>query len=321
MVKRSASISVIIPVHNESVNVDTIYKKLVKYIDDDILEFVYVNDGSTDDSLERIKQLTKQDKRVRFVDFSRNFGKEAATTAGLLACVGDAAIILDCDGQHPPRLLPKFIAKWREGYEVIVGRRTSNQKAGFIKNAGSALYYWLIGLLHANSPVKGDTDFRLIDRKVIDAFTQLRDHNRVTRSLLNWLGFSTYYIDFKADERAAGTAGYSFKKLFRLAIDGMTTMSMRPLLFASVAGGFTFVLGILLGSTMLIEQFILDDPLNLGFSGTAYLAVFILITTGLLLIGQGIQGAYLANIYNESRNRPLYVIREITPPRHMRTKR
>jgi glycosyltransferase involved in cell wall biosynthesis len=307
-------LSVIIPVHNESANISAIYTDVKEVIGDQILEFIFVNDGSRDNSLEVIRGLQKKDKRVRFIDFSRNFGKEAATTAGLLESVGDACIVLDCDGQHPPRLLPTFVEQWHNGSDVVVGRRISNEKAGFVKNAGSALYHRLLSSIHAQQGTSGDTDFRLIDRRVIEAFRQLQDHNRVTRSLINWLGFSQTFVDFEADPRKEGTASYSFRKLVRLAIDGLTTTSMRPLLFSSLIGAGTFLIGVLLGAFMVIEQFLLGDPLNLGFTGSAYLAILILIMTSLMLMGQGIQGIYLANIYSEARNRPLYVIREMTKP-------
>lgn len=312
--KSSQSLSVIIPVHNESANISAIYAALVGVIDEHIKEFLFVNDGSRDNSVELIRHLQIKDERVRLIDFSRNFGKEAATTAGLLECTGDAAIMLDCDGQHPPRLLPKFIAAWHDGNSVVIGRRTSNDKAGFVKTAGSALYQRLLHIIHAQQPTQGDTDFRLIDRQVIEAFRRLQDHNRVTRSLLNWLGFSQTYIDFKADPRTDGDAAYSFRKLMRLAIDGLTTTSMRPLLFSSLIGSFTFLVGFVIGAFMVVEQFILNDPWQLGFTASAYLAVLILMMTSLMLMGQGIQGIYLANIYSEARNRPLYVIREITAP-------
>jgi dolichol-phosphate mannosyltransferase len=311
--KKSHSLSIIIPVHNEAANTKKIYEAIKKSIDDQVSEFIFVNDGSIDDSIDNIHALIKKDSRVRVIDFSRNFGKEAATSAGLDACTGEAAIILDCDGQHPPKLLPEFIKRWEEGYDSVIGRRVSNETAGFVKTTGSKLYQQLLRSIHSGNHVTGDTDFRLIDRKVIDAFRAMHDHNRVTRSLLNWLGFSVFYIDFEAEERMEGVASYSFKKLVKLAIDGLTTSSMRPLLFAAFIGAVTLVLGVLLGITMIIEQFILGDPLRLHFSGTAYLAIFILVTTGLILVGQGIQGAYLANIYNDTRNRPLYVVKEITP--------
>ncbi len=303
------SLSIVIPVHNEGRNTVRIHDAIKQYIDDDVSEFLYVDDGSRDDSVEHIESLMKHDKRVRLVSFSRNFGKEAATTAGLLECTGNGAVIIDCDGQFPPRLLPEFVKLWREGNEVVIGKRETNERAGFIKNAGSALYYRILKVLHSPTGVRGDTDFRLIDRVVIEAFRELSDHNRVTRALINWLGFKTAFIPFDADAREHGEAGYSFMKLFRLAIDGMTTTSMRPLLFSSLIGGAVFGFASLLGIFMLIEQYALGDPLSLGFTGSAYLAVLVLIMTGIILVGQGIQGAYLANIYTESRNRPLYVIR------------
>lgn len=311
---KSQTLSIIIPVHNESANISSIYADVNKFIGNSVLEFIFVNDGSQDNSLEIIRDLQKKDHRVRLVDFSRNFGKEAATTAGLLESVGDAAIILDCDGQHPPRLLPLFVEKWHEGNSVVTGIMAKNEKAGFVKNAGSALYHRLLRIVHAQQTDVRDTDFRLIDRQVIEAFRQLQDHNRVTRSLIDWLGFKQAHVSFKADPRKEGTASYSFRKLFRLAIDGLTTTSMRPLMFSSIIGSFTLLLGLLLGSFMVVEQFLLGDPLSLGFTGSAYLAILILIMTSLMLIGQGIQGIYLANIYGEARNRPLYVTREVTAP-------
>lgn len=312
---KSKTLSIIIPVHNESANVSSIYADVNEYINSEVLEFIFVNDGSQDNSVELIKALQQKDDRVRLVDFSRNFGKEAATTAGLLESIGDAAIILDCDGQHPPRLLPTFIQKWHEGSEIVTGIMAKNHKAGFIKNAGSALYHKLLSVIHAHEGNGRDTDFRLIDRKVIEAFRQLQDHNRVTRSLIDWLGFKQSFVTFTADPRKEGTASYSFRKLLKLAIDGLTTTSMRPLLFSSAIGTFTLMIGFFIGSFMVIEQFVLGDPLNFGFTASAYLAILILIMTSLMLIGQGIQGMYLANIYNEARNRPLYVTREVTKPK------
>ncbi|HSX36471.1 MAG TPA: glycosyltransferase family 2 protein [Patescibacteria group bacterium] len=311
---KNHTLSIVIPVYNESANIAALYDDLVGAIGDHVSEFIMINDGSTDNSGERIKELQARDKRVRIIDFTRNFGKEAATTAGLLEATGEAVIVLDGDGQHPARLLPQFIDKWHEGYEVVAGRRISNEKAGFVKNTGSALYHALIHFIHGQDAEPGDTDFRLLDRKVVTAFNELHDHNRMTRSLVNWLGFKQTYVDFKADPRTNGPAGYSLRKLTRLALDGLTTTSMRPLLFSSLFGAVAFMVGVLLGAFMIIEQFAFNDPLHLGFSGSAYLAVFILVMTSLMLMGQGIQGIYLANIYGEARNRPLYVVREITKP-------
>lgn len=315
MKKKDLLISIIIPIYNEEDNIEWHHQKIAKTIHTlpQQFEIIYVDDGSSDRSLEILKKVHAKQPSVRYITFSRNFGKEAAISAGLAAAKGDAALIIDDDGQHPIELLPDFIAKWEEGFEVITGIRKSNQGEGLIKSLGSKLFYQLLKVVdNRREATSGSTDFRLIDRKVIDQYNRLTEHNRMARNLIDWLGFKRASIPFHAKARHAGTAAYSYGKLVKLAIDSAIKHSTRPLKLIGVLGIFISVVSLLLFIFLFIESFLMADPLRLAVTGTAFLAIFLSFLIGIVLICQGLFALYLENVYHETQNRPLYIISEET---------
>lgn len=305
-------ISIVVPVYNESAGLKVFHNSLLKVLNKQTwqYELIYVDDGSTDSSAEIITEFSRANKQIRPIFFSRNFGKEQATTAGLHQATGDAAIVLDADGQHPVELIPSFIAKWQTGSQVVIGVRTSNQKEGTVKKHGSRFFYRSLKVLGAPNVVPGSTDFRLIDRQVIDAFNKLTEHNRVTRALIDWLGFERDFIEFKAKARQHGEASYSFNKLVKLALNGFVSLSFIPLYLSGYVGVLITCVGFGLSTFAVIEKYILGDPMGLNISGTAILAAFILFLVGILLIGQGLLAIYVARIYTEVQNRPLYITKD-----------
>jgi glycosyltransferase involved in cell wall biosynthesis len=305
-------ISIVIPTFNEMGNVDRQHETLQRLLAEQPwkYEFVYVDDGSSDGSGKWIRKQTKDDPHVRFVAFTRNLGKEAALAAGIKAARGDAIMMVDSDAQFPVKMIPEFVAKWQEGAEVVVGVRKSNQREGFVKRYGSKLFYWMLGSLSDGQTVPGSTDFRLIDRRVADEFNFLTEHNRITRGLIDWLGYDRAYIDFHALPRENGSAGYTLKKMVSLAIHTFVAQSTRPLLFTGALGVLVMVVAVVLGLFMVVEQYVLGDPLHLGFTGTAVLAVFLSFLVGVVLGCQGLLALYVESIHNETQNRPLYVVRD-----------
>jgi len=303
-------VSLVIPVHNEIGNLDWHHDKIISFFAKQNLryEIIYVDDGSDDGSLEIIQKIAAKDDRVRYVSLSRNFGKEAANTAGLQQTTGDTAVIIDADGQHPVELVEVFIKKWRAGYDVVVGVRKDNKDEGFVKRNGSKLYNVILNSLTGGDTPLGSTDFRLIDRKVIDEFNKLTEHSRITRGLIDWLGFKRTYVDFKAPARHSGKSPYSFRKLVRLALHSFISQSTKPLQFTGFLGFIVTIAAAGLGLFLLVESYILDDPMNLAITGTAMLALFLSFLVGLVLICQWLLALYVESIHNETQNRPLYIV-------------
>ena len=304
-------VSIIIPVFNEEDNISKVHQALgnVLSIDGYEYEITFVDDGSTDNSIKELNDVAARDSRVKVVEFSRNFGKEMATTAGINSSTGDLAILIDADLQHPVGLIPDFIKKWEAGAEVVIGVREKNKGEGLIKKIGSAVFYKIVNAIGDTKIMPRATDYRLLDRKVIDEFNRFTERNRMTRGLIDWLGFKKDYIYFQANERQSGEAGYSMRKKFRLALSTFTSFSLVPLKIAGYLGVVITLVSAILGLFILIEDIILRDPLGLGFSGTAMLAVMLLFLVGIILICLGFIALYIANIHGEVTNRPMYVIR------------
>ena len=258
-----------------------------------------------------LKSIAAQDSHARYISFSRNFGKEAATTAGLRACRGDAAIMIDADGQHPIELIQEFINRWQAGGQVIIGVRRGTVKQGFIKRFGSRLFYKTLATLGGtDKSVAGATDFRLLDRRVIDEFNRLSERNRMTRGLIDWLGFRREYVPFLALKRHGGKASYNVRKLFRLAMHGLVSQSTRPLQLTGALGIAVMVISALLLVSLAIETYVFNDMLHLAVHGSAILALFVSFLVGIVLVCQWMLALYIESIYVEAQNRPLYVVDE-----------
>lgn len=308
---KRVKLSIVIPAYNEAAVIRTFHEQLLipelKKLPF-TYEVIYVNDGSTDDTLAILTDMATRDKTIRVVSLSRNFGKELATTAGITTSTGDATILLDADGQHPPHLIGSFVKEWQNGAQVVIGVRGDAADYSPLKRLGSKLYNSLFTPALDTKTVANATDFRLIDRAVRDEFVRLKEHNRITRGLIDWLGFKRAYVAFDAPGRIAGKPTYSMRKLMQLAFHSITSLSIRPLLWLMWTGLTVTVVALLLGIFLLVEQFIMHDPLGLDFTGSALLGVFISFLVGIVLTSEGILGLYIANVQEQSRGRPLYIV-------------
>ncbi|MFA5358740.1 MAG: glycosyltransferase family 2 protein [Patescibacteria group bacterium] len=306
-------ISIVIPLYNEAGNLEKLYSDLK-----DVLakiscscnyEIIFVDDGSTDGSTEMVLRFAANDRAVKVIEFSRNFGKELAITAGVNNCEGDACIIMDADLQHPIGLIPEFVKKWEAGAEVVVGVREKNKNEGLTKKIGSILFYKIIGMISETEMVPRSTDYRLLDRKVIKEFNRFTEKNRITRGLIAWLGFKKDYIYFAANARYSGRASYGFFKLIKLALSAFVTHSLFPLKLAGYVGVFITIFSAITGIFIFTDKYILNNLWNLNFTGTALLAVLIIFFVGIILCCLGLIALYIANIHEEVSHRPLYIVR------------
>lgn len=303
-------ISIIVPVHNEAGNLPKLYREIDKYSKplSYSFELLFIDDGSHDDSAQILDRLRKKDRRIRLIRLSRNFGKEAAVTAGLHAAKGNAALIMDADLQMPPKLLPQFIKKWENGAEVVVGVFASRSMS-LLKRVGAGCFYSVMRRISHTTIMPNATDYRLLDRKVINAFNQFTERNRITRGLIDWLGFSREYIYFEQAPRQSGKPAYSFGKLVTLAMNSFTAYSLLPLRVAGYLGALILSISIPGGLFLYIERYALHDYLHLGTNGTTMLAVLILFLVGMMLACLGLMSLYIAHIHAEVTNRPLYIVR------------
>jgi len=300
-------ISVIIPVYNEEENLSLLYKALLSILRNYDYELVFVNDGSQDRSAEILENFAKSDSKVKYLEFSRNFGKEIALSCGIHNAKGEAIILVDADLQHPVELIPNFIEKWQNGADIVIGIREKNSQEGIVKKTGSYFFYKIMDLISETKLVSGETDFRLISRNVADEFCRFTERGRIARGLIDWLGFKRDYIHFKAKQRESGKPGYSFLKLVRLGLSSFVSHSLFPLKIAGYLGLFiTFFAGSL-GVFMFANRYFFHWMV---FSGPAMLAVFNLFLIGIVLICLGLIALYIVNIHLEVTNRPIYIIRK-----------
>ncbi|MCX6744433.1 MAG: glycosyltransferase family 2 protein [Candidatus Parcubacteria bacterium] len=304
-------ISYLIPVYNEEKNIPLLYdnlKKTVSGLDFDH-EIIFVNDGSQDNSNQELTNISRQDEKIKIIEFSRNFGKEIALTAGLHHCHGDACILLDADLQHPPELIPQFLDKWQNGAEIVIGIRDNNNQKTFIKKTGSYFFYKIINKISETQIIPDSTDYRLLDRVVISEFCRFTERNRIFRGLIDWLGFKRDYIYFSPPERINSKPSYSLLKLIKLALSSFISLSLMPLKIAGYLGILITLIAGMIGSFILAEKYILNDPWQMNFSGSAILAVITLFLVGIILSCLGLIALYIAHIHCEVINRPIYVIR------------
>jgi dolichol-phosphate mannosyltransferase len=302
-------ISIIIPAFNEEKNIPPLYesiKEVIAKAGDYDFEIIFINDGSEDGSLSQMRKLEKEDSSVKTIDFSRNFGKEMATTAGINSCQGEACIIIDADLQHPAEKMLDFLSKWEEGGEVIIGIRKTNKGEGIVKKVGSYFFYKLINLISETKIIPNATDFRLLDRVVIEEFNKLTEKTRITRGLIEWLGFRREFVYFDANPRINGRASYGTLKLFKLAFSSIISLTFFPLKIAGYLGIFITVISGALGIFIFITGYITK---TMFYTGPAVLAVLILFLIGIVLICLGFIALYIANIHAEVGNRPMYIVR------------
>jgi glycosyltransferase involved in cell wall biosynthesis len=302
--------SVIVPLYNEELVIGESYKRLKKVMDcaEDNYEIIFVNDGSKDKTRDKVEEICKNDEKIKLINFSRNFGHQAAITAGMDLALGDAVIVIDADLQDPPEVILKMIEKWKEGYEVIYGKRIKREGETLFKKITAKLFYRVLkSMTTVNIPV--DTgDFRLIDRKVCDALIALPEKNRYVRGLVSWVGYKQTSVEFVRQERFAGETKYPFKKMMKLAFDGITAFSYKPLVIAGYFGGLTFLIGVIATIVVIIKDMInRTEVINFGLILAMNVMMF-----GMTLGSIGIMGQYIGRIFDESKGRPIYIIDSTT---------
>jgi glycosyltransferase involved in cell wall biosynthesis len=311
MLKR---VSIIIPCFNEQDVLEDFFavlKKTTIQLSDVEFDYIFVNDGSTDNTLLILKNLSKKNENTHYISLSKNFGKEVALSAGLSRVKSDAAIMIDADGQHPPELIPELINEWKKGSKVVIGRRTENQGANIFRKYMTDIFAHILKLIGGgDESQKGLTDYRLIDKQVVEAFNLLGEHNRITRGLIDWLGFKRSYIDFIAQKRIKGKASYSIRSLIRLALHAFVSHSTRPLKLIGLLGLIISSLAVVLEIVILFFGPIMNDPYNWNITGTFHIGILITFMCGILLTAQGLMALYIDNIYTETRNRPLFIVEE-----------
>jgi glycosyltransferase involved in cell wall biosynthesis len=305
-----AVLSIVVPVYNEGAGLPAFHDSLVTVLRSaqEPYEIIYSDDGSTDDTPQLVSAWHAADPRVRLISFSRNFGKDSALSAGIAAARGEATLMLDGDGQHPVEAIPEFIKAWKGGAQVVIGLRTGNSGAGWSKHLGSKLFHNVFNRLTGQKLVMGTTDFRLIDKPVRQAFLGLGETDRVTRGLIDWLGFRREYVPFRAKDRASGSSSYSLHQLMGLAANSFASLTPKPLYMFGYLGVFITIAALLLGGSVFVEQLLLADPWHWKFTGTAMLGILLLFLVGIILMSQGILSLYISHIHSQSKNRPLYVI-------------
>ena len=302
-------LSIVIPVFNEEINIQPMYDRLLSSLSDKVgsLEILYVDDGSADASWEKISELATRDPRVRGVRFARNFGHQAALTAGVDVARGQAVVIIDGDMQDPPEVIPEMVDRWREGFEVVYGQRESREGETWFKLAtASAFYRILRGITNVDIPV--DTgDFRLMGPRAVAAFRAMPERNRFIRGLVSWIGFPQTAVKYQRQARQAGGTKFPVRKMTRFALDGITSFSFFPLRLATWTG-----FGVSIFAFLYIVVVLILKAIGVSWLGYTSLMASILFLGGVQLLMIGIMGEYLARIFDEVKRRPLYLVGERT---------
>jgi len=300
--------SIVAPIYNEIDNLPELYRRIREVMDSsgESWELVLVDDGSTDGSTDKIRELARADQRVRPVVFARNFGHQVAITAGWDYARGDAVVIIDADLQDPPEVILELAKKWREGYEVVYAVRAEREGETWFKKITAAIFYRLIRwITDVNIPV--DTgDFRLMDRKVVDVLKQMRERHRFPRGMSAWVGFRQIGVEYKRAARLAGVTKYPFKKMLRLALNAITSFSYFPLQVATFFGFLSAGLAILAIPIVAVLRLAGSH----FFEGQTTTLISVLFLGGVQLISLGILGEYIGRLYDEAKGRPLYIVRE-----------
>jgi glycosyltransferase involved in cell wall biosynthesis len=299
-------ISVVVPSYNEEGNIEVLANRLVQVLKTVPYDYevIFVDDGSSDHTLDRLKSLGSLDANLYYLELSRNFGHQNALKAGYDSANGDAIISMDGDMQHPPELIPQFLEKWEEGYDVVYTTREYQDEATFFKTKSSDLFYGVLNSLSETKLEKGTADFRLIDRKVANVLVSLTENGLFIRGLIKWLGFKQYSINYVCEARFSGSSKYNLKKMINFAVQGITAFSVRPLYMATGLGLFFSVAALLFIPYILYSYFSGE-----AVSGWASLLTTIVFFGGIQLMVLGIIGMYLGKLFMQSKQRPNYIIR------------
>ena len=301
-------VSVVVPMYYEEEVAKECYDRLVenlKKMQNYEYEIIFVNDGSKDKTLEIIEEIANNDKNVKIISFSRNFGHQAAVTAGIKYVTGDAIVIIDADLQDPPELIPDMIKYWEEGNEVIYGKRKTRKGESAFKLLTAKMFYKTLNALSDVEIPKDTGDFRLVDRKVIDVVNAMPEHNKFLRGLFSWVGFKQVAYEYERKERYAGKTKYPLKKMLKLASDGIMGFSTKPLKLVGGLGIFTILLSILILIYSIVSYIFNLNNLTAGWTS---IMVAITLFSGVQLVSIWIIAEYIARIYDEAKNRPEYII-------------
>lgn len=301
-------LSVIIPAYNEKENIERTAKTVSKILEEEKISFelVFISDGSMDGTYEEICRLAALDGRVRGAEFSRNFGKEAAIFAGLELSAGDACIVMDCDLQHPPEVIPEMYRLWQDGYEVVEGIKKSRGKESILHGMSAGLFYGIMSRM-MRMDMRSSSDFKLLDRKVVNVLLGLGERNTFFRALSFWAGFRAAKVEYEVQERAFGSSKWSFRSLVRYAVSNVTSFSTIPLQMVTVMGMVSIIFSVILALQTLVKYLT-----GTAVEGFTTVILLILIIGGFIMISLGIIGHYLARIYEEVKGRPRYIIRSRT---------
>ena len=300
-------LNIVLPAHNEHNNISPIYKEIIlalascKYP----YEILFIDDGSTDDTLAQIKALSAEDSKVKYIELSRNFGHQNALKAGMDATNADIMIMMDCDLQHPPNLIKELLTQYEQGYDIVRTNRVDNETAGFIKKKTSSLFYKFLNQLSDITLEQGSADFRLISGKAIDHLKSFNEFDLFYRGLIKWIGFKQISLEYHPEQRINGQTKYTFKKMVSFGLKGFTSFSTKPLYFAAYLG---FIFSIL--STLSVPYIIHAFYTGTQVPGWASVIATIVFFGGLNLMILGIIGIYLSKLFTQSKNRPHYIIKE-----------
>jgi len=306
MTKENFKISVVVPMYYEEEVANECNKRLVGALSSYDYEILYVNDGSTDKTLPILKEIAKENDNIRIISFSRNFGHQAAVSAGVRHAVGDCVVIIDADLQDPPEIIPDMIKLWQEGFDVVYAKRKKRKGESAFKLFTAKMFYKILDGLTDTKIPRDTGDFRLIDRKVADAFNRMTEHNRFIRGMVPWLGFKQTPIEYVRDERYAGETKYPLKKMIRFALNGILSFSIKPLQLVTKLGLFTLFASFAIIVYVLISKFTGHALMQ----GWASIMIVVTMLSGVQLIALGVVGEYIARIYEESKERPIYIIEE-----------
>ena len=303
------TIDVVVPCFNEEAMLEMFYReseKIYKNIEGYRFTYIFVNDGSKDKTHLLLKELAGNNDNVKYISFSRNFGKEAAMYAGLCNTTADYIIVMDADLQHPPALVPKMISEIEKGYDCCAAQRTSRKGESKIKSAFSALYYKLSNRFTDVQLVQNAVDFRIMSRQMVDNIIKLSEVQRFSKGIFEWVGFQTSWIPYENIERPAGETKWSFKSLFKYALTGITSFSIAPLRFLTCSGLFISFLAFVMIIVTLVRKLFF----GIEVSGYASLMIAVLFMGGIIELSLGILGEYIANIYLEAKDRPIYIVQD-----------
>lgn len=305
---RAVFLSVVVPMYNEEEVIETTYRRITQVLEalGETYEIVFVNDGSRDRTAPIVRELGASDKRVKLIDFSRNFGHQIAVTAGMDYASGRVVVLIDADLQDPPELIPDMIARWREGYDVVYGKRIARKGESWFKKATASAFYRILQAMTSVDIPLDTGDFRLMDRKVCDAIRQMRERSRFIRGMVSWAGFRQTALEYVREERFAGETKYPLRKMIRLSLDALTSFSTKPLKFAGILGFMMSAAGFIYLLVVLYQKFFTDTTLQ----GWTSMVVISLLFHGITLSLLGVFGEYIGRIYEETKGRPLYVVAE-----------